>query len=271
MSLSTRALKARVRPSPADSPPYTTRETYDRATKPGRPPPAPVVGQFSLSLSLSLSPSPAPPARVARSWRVRPEPESRSRRRSTQRCPAGLETRDRLACGQVDIPHRRITCRWRRATTSTHGLTSLIAMRRTSYPSPPRRRSGWPGRCRRSGEPGAYTGHTQRVAQIALVVTNQSRQFNEYQARTLLICAMRSILPAMLGAFRTSTRPRAPLGHARSREARSRWRAGCRGGWSIRYATSRYPDRLPRGWIPARPRRRAPQSRGRPRARGYRW
>ena len=115
------------------------------------------------------------------------------------------------------------------------------------------------------------TPATQRVAQIALVVTNQSRQFNEYQARTLLICAMRSILPAMLGAFRTSTRPRAPLGHARSREARSRWRAGCRGGWSIRYATSRYPDRLPRGWIPARPRRRAPQSRGRPRARGYRW
>ena len=142
---------------------------------------------------------------------------------------------------------------------------------RTSYPSPTRRQSGWPGRCRRSGEPGAHTGHTQRVAQIALVVTNQSRQFNEYQARTLLICAMRSILPAMLGAFRTSTRPRAPLGHARSREARSRWRAGCRGGWSIRYATSRYPDRLPRGWIPGRPRRRAPQSRGRPRARGYRW
>ena len=46
---------------------------------------------------------------------------------------------------------------------------------RTSYPSPTRRQSGWPGRCRRSGEPGAHTGHTQRVAQIALVVTNQSR------------------------------------------------------------------------------------------------
>ena len=56
--MSTRALKARVRPSPADLPPYTTRETYDRATKPGSPPPAPVVGQFSTLIGSSLSLSP---------------------------------------------------------------------------------------------------------------------------------------------------------------------------------------------------------------------
>ena len=122
-------------------------------------------------LSLSLLP-PAPPARLARSWRVRPEPESRSRRRSTQRCPAGLETRDRLAGGQVDIPRRRITCRWRRATTSTHALTSLIAMHRDSYPSPTRRRSGWPGRCRRSGEPGAHRPHNVLRKSLLLLPTN---------------------------------------------------------------------------------------------------
>ena len=56
MSLSTRALKARVRPSPADLPLYTTRETYARATKPGSPPLAPVVGQFSTLIGSSLVP-----------------------------------------------------------------------------------------------------------------------------------------------------------------------------------------------------------------------
>ena len=43
LSLSTRALKARVRPSPADLPLYTTRETYARATKPGSPPSPPLL------------------------------------------------------------------------------------------------------------------------------------------------------------------------------------------------------------------------------------